>query len=135
MQEIREIGKYQVKFSRMDNRTRSLLRRRLGAMSASVSSLDISKLSKEEQEAQEIKNVAMMMNHTFYDEVRDLILEKATIEGEGNALKAFNGFDNCFEHDEELELNLFKEGIEIYLGKSQSAGNSGNADTRKLTQL
>jgi len=132
--QVKQIGNYEVTFSRIDNRKRSLLRRRLAAMSASISSVE-SNLSDDEKQVQEIKDVAVMMNHDFYDEVRDLIFSLTTIKGDGNALTAFNAFGNCFEHDDELEMNIFKEGIEIYLGKPQGAENTDKDDSKNLIQL
>ena len=127
------ISDYEVTFSRIDNRKRSTLRRRFSAMSTSILSKDTSKMSEEQKEAQHIEDSAEMMNHKFYEEVRDLIFSTATIKGEGNALTAFNGFDNCFEKNDELELSIFMEGVSVFLGKLTES--TGNADTRNLTSL
>ena len=129
----KEISDYQVTFSRLDNRKRSLLRRRFAAMSTALTKADTSKLSEKEIEALQIQDSAEMMNHKFYEEVRDLIFSVTTIQGEGNALDAFNKFDNCFENDDELELKLFMEGVSVFLGKSKDS--TDNASTRNLTQL
>ena len=129
----KEISGYEVSFSRIDNRKRSTLRRRFAAMSTSILSKDTSKMSEEQKEAQHIEDSAEMMNHKFYEEVRDLIFSVATIKGEGNALSAFNSFDNCFERSDELELSIFMEGISVFLGKQIES--TGNADTRNLTSL
>ena len=102
-------------------------------MSTALNRVDDSKLSKDEKEALQVQDSAEMMNHKFYEEVRDLLFSVATIKGEGNALSAFNGFDNCFEKSEELELMIFMEGVAVFLGKSGE--NTDKEDTRKLTQL
>ena len=128
----KEISNYQVSFLRLDNRKRSLLRRRFAAMSTALNNIDDSKLSEKEKEVLQVQDSAEMMNHKFYEEVRDLIFSIANIEGVGNALKAFNGIDGCFEESDELELMLFMEGVALFLGKS--GVNTDNANTPKMTQ-